>query len=140
MTVTATMSGVGAMASNLEERKMRIAIPIEGGRLCPHFGHCEVFAFVDVDEAAKTVTGRQDLAPPPHEPGVLPGWVAARGAHVVLAGGMGGRAVSLFEQAGVRVLIGCPAESPEELVKCLLEGKLVSGGGVCGGGGHTCGE
>jgi predicted Fe-Mo cluster-binding NifX family protein len=29
---------------------MRIAIPMAGGTLCPHFGHCEQFAIVDVDQ------------------------------------------------------------------------------------------
>lgn len=120
---------------------MRIAIPVEGDRLCEHFGHCEAFAFMDVDVTTGKVTGRTDVAPPPHVPGILPGWVAAQGANVVLAGGMGGRAVSLFEQAGVKVLTGCPAESPEELARQFLGGTLLPGGGVCGGGGggHNCG-
>lgn len=31
---------------------MKIAIPMAGGQLCMHFGHCEQFALVDVDETA----------------------------------------------------------------------------------------
>jgi len=122
-----------------KEKTMRIAIPVAGGRLCAHFGHCEVFAFLDVDQGSRQVVGRQDLTPPPHEPGVIPGWVAAQGAKVVLAGGMGARAVSLFEQAGVQVFTGCPAETPEALVQGFLDGRMVRGGNACDEGGHHCG-
>ncbi|MDX9812306.1 MAG: NifB/NifX family molybdenum-iron cluster-binding protein, partial [Bacteroidales bacterium] len=34
--------------------KKRIAIPLEGGILCSHFGHCEQFAIVDAED--KTIT------------------------------------------------------------------------------------
>ena len=129
----------GGKGNKTEEKNMRIAIPVAEGRLCAHFGHCEVFAFLDVDQATKRVAGRRDLTPPPHEPGVLPGWVASQGAQVVLAGGMGGRAVSLFEQAGVQVYTGCPAEPPEELVKGFLDGRLARGGNACDEEGHYCG-
>lgn len=29
---------------------MKIAIPVAEGKLCMHFGHCEVFALFDVNE------------------------------------------------------------------------------------------
>ena len=34
---------------------MRIAVPTAYGKLCPHFGHCETFAIVDVDPEKKTI-------------------------------------------------------------------------------------
>jgi len=34
---------------------MKIAIPLANGRLSMHFGRCEQFALVEVDEAAKKV-------------------------------------------------------------------------------------
>lgn len=119
---------------------MRVAVPVAEDKLCPHFGRCEVFAFLDVDEEAKKVVGRRDLVPPPHQPGVIPGWVASQGANVVLAGGMGARAMGLFEQAGVRVLTGCPTAPPEELVLSLLAGELERGSNVCDRGGRRCGR
>lgn len=33
----------------------KIAIPLENGRLCSHFGHCEQFAIIDVEN--NTITG-----------------------------------------------------------------------------------
>lgn len=36
---------------------MRIAIPVTGGRLAEHFGHCEQFALIDVAEEEKEIGG-----------------------------------------------------------------------------------
>lgn len=70
-----------------KEGRMRIAIPLTGGTLSAHFGHCESFALVDADPAEKKILGREDAVPPPHEPGVLPAWLAERGADMIIAGG-----------------------------------------------------
>jgi len=37
-----------------------------------HFGHCEQFALIEVDEHENKVLSTEVLTPPPHEPGVLP--------------------------------------------------------------------
>lgn len=111
----------------------RVAIPVAEGKLCAHFGHCQVFAFVDVDENDNNKIVKTELIePPPHEPGVLPPWVSKQGANLVLAGGMGGRAVQLFEQAGVKVITGCPSETPEELVCKYMDNVLEIGENTCG--------
>jgi ATP-binding protein involved in chromosome partitioning len=67
---------------------MRIAVPLSGGLLCQHFGHCETFAMFDVSPDGRQVLGRTSADPPVHEPGVLPRWLQARGVTLVLAGGM----------------------------------------------------
>jgi predicted Fe-Mo cluster-binding NifX family protein len=114
-----------------EETVMKIAIPVAEGKLCMHFGHCEQFALVDADEKAKKVTGKRMLTPPPHEPGVLPKWLHEQGANVIIAGGMGQRAQSLFAENGIKVVVGASAETPEQLVSQYLEGTLVAGVNVC---------
>ncbi|HNW36975.1 MAG TPA: NifB/NifX family molybdenum-iron cluster-binding protein, partial [Candidatus Ozemobacteraceae bacterium] len=43
---------------------MKIAIPVAAGVLSEHFGHCEEFAFFEVDEAARTVLKETRLQPP----------------------------------------------------------------------------
>jgi predicted Fe-Mo cluster-binding NifX family protein len=110
---------------------MRIAIPISEGRLSAHCGHCDCFALVDVDPAGKKILGREDLVPPPHEPGVLPSWLAGRGAEMIIAGGMGTRAQGLFASQGIRVMVGAPSETPEKLVADYLAGTLQTGKNVC---------
>ncbi len=115
-----------------KEGIMRIAIPLTGGTLSAHFGHCESFALVDADPAEKRILGREDAVPPPHEPGVLPAWLAERGADMIIAGGMGSRAQGLFAAQGIKVLVGAPAEAPEKLVANYLAGCLTTGANVCG--------
>jgi predicted Fe-Mo cluster-binding NifX family protein len=110
---------------------MRIAVPTSGGVLCAHFGHCEAFALVDVDESEKTVLKVNMVVPPVHQPGMLPGWLARQGAQVVVAGGMGQRAISLFTSAGIAVHTGAPAEPPEKLALAFLDNSLQLSANTC---------
>lgn len=110
---------------------MKIAIPTVEGKLCMHFGHCQQFALVDVNETDKTITNTDYLTPPPHEPGVLPRWLHEQGATAIIAGGMGQRAQGLFTQNGIQVIVGAPSESPEDVVSAYLAGTLEAGQNVC---------
>ena len=110
---------------------MRIAIPVENGQLCAHFGHCERFAVLDVDEGTNQIAQRQDLTPPPHEPGVLPRWLGEMNVDIIIAGGMGGRAQQLFAQNQIGVIVGAPCESPEALAASYLAGTLQAGENIC---------
>jgi hypothetical protein len=55
---------------------MKIAIPLTSGTLSSHFGHCEQFAVIDADPKTKKILSREDVTPPPHEPGLYPKWLA----------------------------------------------------------------
>lgn len=110
---------------------MKIAIPVADGRLCPHFGHCQQFALIDVDEITRQPKQTAFLTPPPHEPGVLPRWLHQQGAGVIIAGGMGQRAQHLFAENGIQVVVGAASETPENVVQAYLEGSLVSGQNWC---------
>jgi predicted Fe-Mo cluster-binding NifX family protein len=110
---------------------MKIAIPLADGKLAMHFGHCGSFALVEADPAEKKIVKREDLEAPPHEPGLLPKWLAERGANLIIAGGMGQRAQDLFLGQGIEVIIGAPAETPETLVASFFAGTLKSGTNVC---------
>jgi predicted Fe-Mo cluster-binding NifX family protein len=108
---------------------MKFAIPLAEGKLTAHFGHCQEFALIDVDE--KEITKKEIIIPPPHEPGVLPRWLGDLGANVVIAGGMGQRAIGLFQENNIKVITGAPAQEPESLVTSYLNGTLVSGSNLC---------
>ena len=113
------------------EHAMRIAIPLANGRLAQHFGHCAAFALLDVDLDRREILTRQDVPAPDHQPGLLPPWLAERGANIILAGGMGSRAQQLFAHHGIQVIVGVPSETPEALVTAWMAGTLVSGENVC---------
>jgi len=110
---------------------MRIAIPVANGKLCAHFGHCESFALLDVDLENKSFTNASSVEAPPHQPGLLPPWLAQRGVHMVIAGGMGFRAQQLFTAQGIEVLVGAPPEAPAAIVQAWLDGRLQLGDNLC---------
>ena len=108
---------------------MRFAIPMAEGKLALHFGHCQSFALVDVEEGE--ITSREDVAAPDHQPGLLPGWLGEHGVNMVIAGGMGRRALDLFAQHGIEVSVGAPRDEPEALVKAHFAGTLATGDNAC---------
>ena len=110
---------------------MRIAIPVAGGKLAMHFGHCEEFVLIDVDQTQKKIVGKEVVQPPPHEPGLLPRWLAERGAKVIIAGGMGQRAQTIFVENGITVVLGASSVSPEQIVSTYLDGTLQTGENFC---------
>lgn len=110
---------------------MRIAIPVATGKLAAHFGHCEEFALIDVDPDQKTILDQNVITAPPHEPGLLPGWLAKHGAEVIIAGGMGARAKQLFDQQDIHVVIGAPSLAPESVAQAYLEENLQTGPNLC---------
>ena len=110
---------------------MKIAIPVLNGKLCMHFGHCEQFCIVDVDSDSKSIQNQELFTPPPHEPGVLPKWLAGMHVNMIIAGGMGQRAQQLFTQNNIEVIVGAPSEQPEKLVLAYLEGTLTAGENIC---------
>ncbi|HOP59079.1 MAG TPA: NifB/NifX family molybdenum-iron cluster-binding protein [Bacteroidales bacterium] len=109
--------------------KKRIAVPLENGILCSHFGHCQQFAIIDTNN--NIITGEEMLTPPPHEPGLLPAWLAEKGVTDVIAGGMGQRAINLFNQQNINVFVGAPIKNPKELASDLLGNSLQAGANYC---------
>ncbi len=109
---------------------MKIAIPTANGKLAMHFGHCETFALVNVNDD-NTIAAIDTLQPPPHEPGVLPRWLGEQNVDIIIAGGMGQRAQQLFANQGIKVLVGAPAAPVKELVTSYLDGSLQTGANVC---------
>ncbi|MBC8253832.1 MAG: NifB/NifX family molybdenum-iron cluster-binding protein [Ardenticatenia bacterium] len=96
----------------------------------PHFGRCPFFALVDVEGRE---VGAVRTIPNPyydeHQPGQVPGFIHSQGADVMLSGGMGGRALSFFEQHGIQAVTGASG-TVRDAVKQFLDGSL-EGAGPC---------
>jgi predicted Fe-Mo cluster-binding NifX family protein len=112
-----------------EKGIMKFAIPVAEGKLTAHFGHAAEFAIVHIEK--EEVKEKELLTPPPHEPGVLPKWLHELGVDVIIAGGMGQKALSLFGENGIKVVTGAPSLAPEELVQQYLSNSLETGANVC---------
>lgn len=103
--------------------KKKIAIPVDNnGNLDSHFGHCKYFAIFSTHE--NKVLSEEIVTPPPHEPGLLPVWLAKRGVTDIIAGGMGNKAIQIFNQNGVNAFVGAPQLSAIELTEGYLNNAL----------------
>ena len=106
-----------------------IAVPTSDGLLDGHFGHCRQFALARVED--NEIKEIRFLDAPPHQPGLLPPWLAERGATDIIAGGMGQRAIQLFNDRGINVFVGAPRLSPEEVVQGFLDKTLSFSANYC---------
>lgn len=127
---TGVAEGEAAKGSGMSDLKnFKVAIPMAGGALTNHFGHCEQFSIVDVRDGV--IQNKQTITPPPHEPGLLPRWLGQLNVNLVIAGGMGARAIDLFNQQDIKVITGAPCLTPEELIQQFLTNSLTTGANVC---------
>lgn len=107
----------------------KIAVPTENGILNAHFGHTKEMMFFDTE--GKEITNVSISVPPPHEPGSIPKWVKEMGADVLIAGGLGQKAIQIFEQVGVDLKYGAPVKEARKLVEDYLNGTLECTGEGC---------
>lgn len=102
-----------------------------------HFGHAKEFIFYSVKD--HEVVSSECLTPPPHAPGVIPKFIVAQGATVIITGGMGKMAVDMLKEQGVDVILGASGNLEENL-KVFLEGELSSTSSACNHHGHGHGH
>lgn len=77
------------------------------GEVGAHFGRCPYYALVEANGG--TVIGSRVVANPHfdmHRPGVMPRFIRDMGAKVIIAGGMGPRAIDVFHGFGIDVATG----------------------------------
>ena len=59
MTETEALESAILLQTNTEKLKgemiMKIAIPTAEGKLCAHFGHCEIFTFAEINPETKEI-------------------------------------------------------------------------------------
>ncbi len=107
---------------------MKIAISTDGNNVSAHFGRCPTFTILEISDG-KLVEEKQ-IQNPGHHPGYLPQLFRDMGIECIIAGGMGGRASGLFEQYGIRPIVGVTGKI-EDAVASLLEGALRGGESLC---------
>jgi len=108
----------------------RIAVSCDDDRgldgvVAPHFGRCPYYTFVDVE--GRQVLDVKVVSNPfynQHAPGQVPAFIREHGAHVMLSGGMGSRAMAFFEQFGIEAVTGASGTVRHALER-YLEGELV---------------
>lgn len=111
---------------------MMIAISTDDGRVSEHFGRCPEFTILDIEDGG--VKTRKTIPNPGHHPGFLPGFFHDMGVEAIIAGGMGFRAQQLFDELGVKPVMGVTGPI-EEVTRQLIAGTLKGGESLCQPGG-----
>ncbi len=107
---------------------MKIAISTEGSSVSPHFGRCPFFTILDLEDGK--VIKKEVIANPGHEPGFIPQFLQNMGVECVIAGGAGRRAINLFQESGIQVILGVTGEI-DEVIDKLKDGSLEGGESLC---------
>jgi predicted Fe-Mo cluster-binding NifX family protein len=107
----------------------RIALACDGGfglkgSIAAHFGRCPSYVLVDlVDDRILGFQVFDNPYYPNHQPGVIPQFIHSQKANVMIAGGMGPRAIDLFTQLGIDVAIGVQGKV-RDVVESYLRGEI----------------
>ncbi len=90
-----------------------------------------------------TATGSQSVVANPHfdshQPGMMPRFIHGLGANVIIAGGMGPRAIDMFHGFGIEVVTGASG-TVEVVLGAYLRGEHHGVIPCAGGHGDGCGE
>ena len=121
---------------------MRIAFPVNNAygldaSISEHFGHCPFFVLVDIQDGK--IDPVQTVRNPDfsdHQPGSIPRFIHSHGVNVMVAGGMGRRAVDFFDQLGIRAVTGASGTVRQGL-EAFLQG-LLDGVAYCHEGTREC--
>lgn len=107
----------------------KIALPVLEGKLSPHFGHCQNFVIYNIED--QSILNETLIPSPPHQPGLIPIWLAKHNVTDLIVGGIGHKAIEIFNQHKINVFVGAQVKETKELVTDYLNGILETNGNLC---------
>ena len=119
---------------------MKIVFATEGNKglddnVSQHFGRCPTYTVVEVIEGAEpTVKVVENPTLTNHQPGQAPAFISGLGANYMVTGGMGPRAIQIFESMGVHAVTGATGpvrDNLNALLKQLNQGQELPGPAPC---------
>ena len=117
---------------------MRIAISAQDNHgldstIAQHFGRCPYYVFVDIEgEEITQVAAQPNPFFSAHQPGQVPAFIKSQNADMMITGGIGRRAIALFEQYQIQIFSGANGTAREALTQAL--GGNLPGAVPCAGG------
>lgn len=111
---------------------MKIAISTDSGEVSPHFGRCPEFTIVNLEDGE--IEGKKVIDNPGHKPGYIPEFLKGKGVECIISGGMGNKAISLFDRYDIKVLTGVKGKI-DEVIERYMGGELSEGKNPCTPGG-----
>ncbi|AGB41029.1 hypothetical protein Halha_1070 [Halobacteroides halobius DSM 5150] len=106
----------------------KLAIPTNGEQVASHFGRCPEFTIVEIE--GDEIVKQQVIENPGHKPGFLPRFLNEKGVDFILAGGMGRKAVNLFDENNIEVVTGATGEI-DTVIKSYLANSLETEEDIC---------
>jgi predicted Fe-Mo cluster-binding NifX family protein len=107
---------------------MKVAISTDGDSVSAHFGRCEGYTIVKIEN--NSIISKKVISNPGHQPGFLPQFLKEKGVDYIIAGGMGPKAVELFNQAGIKVILGV-TDKVDDVLDKFLKDELKEGDSLC---------
>jgi len=107
---------------------MRIAISTDNGYVSAHFGRCPSYTIADIEDGK--VARREEIANPGHSPGFLPRFLAEKGVKLIITGGLGRRAQTLFAENNIEVITGVQGKI-DEVIERFIRNELHPGQDLC---------
>jgi predicted Fe-Mo cluster-binding NifX family protein len=101
-------------------------------RIGAHFGRCPYYTIVEIENGK--IAKNYEVENPyfnAHQPGQVPQFIRDQKADVMIAGGMGQRAVQFFNDFGIEAVTGAFG-TVKETIEAYLKGTLV-GTAPCSG-------
>lgn len=119
---------VKTLGSVKEESTMKIAISTDGDHVSAHFGRCPTFTIIEIENGQ--INSEETVANPGHHPGYLPQFFKDMGVACIIAGGMGNKALALFNQFNIKPILGITG-TVKETVSRISNGTLKGGESLC---------
>lgn len=107
---------------------MRVAISTGGNYVAEHFGRCPSYTIIDIED--NKVVNAQVVNNPGHMPGAIPQMMHKLGVDIMIAGGMGPRAINFFQEYGIETIVGVQGDI-DDVIEKLLDGTLEGAESLC---------
>jgi len=113
-----------AASVNTAHEAIRIAIPMNTGAFCEHFGAARQFRFYEGKRQLRLLEGIGRFDAPEHQPGSLPRWLEAQQVDLLVVSAIGERALIMLADAGIEVCLADGPRAPDQLAHAALAGRL----------------
>ena len=107
----------------------RVAVPTANGLLSPHFGGSEYFSVFNIED--NKIISEEILPTPEHLTGSYPNFLAEQKITDIIVGGIGGKAIEIFNKFSINVYAGANVLLPKQVTEELLAGTLALTGNSC---------